>query len=114
MIIYSINNAQSKINNVTSAQQQKKYDALIVNKRITDGIKMNPNNVITNLTRFELADDKVQVPNLALKHGVLSRPKESEMVATMEHIWEKTDNNNVLKGNHLTRQRVQTAVRAFT
>ena len=43
---------QPKINNVTSARHQKKHDALIVNKGITDGIRKNPNNAITNLTRF--------------------------------------------------------------
>ena len=40
--------------------------------------------MITNLTRFELTDDEVEVLNFDLKNGVLSRPKESEMVATME------------------------------
>ena len=114
MIIYSINNAQSKRNAVTSARHQKKHHALIVNKRITDGIKKNPNNVITNLTRFELTDDEVEVLNFGLKHGVLSRPKESEMVATMEYVWEQIDNNNILKENHMNKQRVQTALRAFT
>ena len=83
MIIYSINNAQSKINTVTSGRDQKKHNALIVNKRITDGIKKNPNNVITNLTRFELTGDEVEVLNFGLKHGVLSRSEESEMVARM-------------------------------
>ena len=43
---------QPNINNVTSVRHQKKHDALIVNKGITDGIKKNPNNVIKNLTRF--------------------------------------------------------------
>ena len=114
LIIYSINNAQSKINAVTPARHQKKHDTSIVNKRITDGIKKNPNNVITNLTRFELIDDEVEVLNFGLKHGVLSRPKESEMVATMEYVWEEIDNNNILKENHMTKQRVQTALRAFT
>ena len=61
-----INNVQSKINTVTSVRLQKKH-ALIVNKRITDGIKKNPNNVITNLTRFELTDNEVGVLNFVLK-----------------------------------------------
>ena len=61
-----INNVQSKINTVTSVQLQKKH-ALIVNKRITDGIKKNPNNVITNLTRFELTDNEIGVLNFVLK-----------------------------------------------
>ena len=69
--------------------------------------------MITNLTRFELTDDEV-VLNFGLKHVVLSRPKESEMVATMEYVWEQIDNNNILKENHMTKQRVKTALSAFT
>ena len=70
--------------------------------------------MITNLTRFELTDDEVEVLNFGLKHGVLSRPKESEMVATMEYVWVEIDNNNILKENHTTKERVQTVLRAFT
>ena len=69
--------------------------------------------MITNLTRFELTDDEVEALNFGLKHGVLSRPKESEMVATMECVWVEIDNNNILKENHTTKQRVQTALHAF-
>ena len=56
----------------------------------------------------------MQVLNLGLKHGVLSRPKKPKSVATMEYIWKQTDNNKILEGNHMAKQRVQTAVRAFT
>ena len=60
-------------------------------------------NLITKLTRFELTDDEVKVLNFGLKHGVLSRPKESEMVATMEYVWEQIDNKNILKQNHISK-----------
>ena len=36
------------------------------------------------------------------------------MVATMQYVWVELDNNNILKENHTTKQRVQTAQRAFT
>ena len=29
------------------------------------------------------------------------------MVATMEYIWEQINNNNILKDNHMTKERVQ-------
>ena len=45
---------------------------------------------------------------------MVSRPKESEMIAAMEYVWEQIDNNNILKENRMTKQRVQTALRAFT
>ena len=114
MIIYSINNAQSKINTATSARYQKKHYPFIVFIRITDGIKNNPNNVITNSTTFELTENQVEVLHFASKHGVLSRPKQSEMVATMEYVCEQVDHNNILTENHMTNQRVKTARRALT
>ena len=97
LIVYSINT-------VTSAQHQKKHGALIVNKTTTDGIKKNTNNVITNLTRFELTEDEVEVLHFGVKHNVLSRPKESEMVATVEYVWEQIDNNNILQENHMIKK----------
>ena len=36
------------------------------------------------------------------------------MVAIMEEVWEQIDNNKILKENHVTKQRIQTALRAFT
>ena len=45
--------------------------------------------MITNLTRFELTEDEGEVLNFGLKSNVLSRPNESEMVGTMEYVWEK-------------------------
>ena len=45
--------------------------------------------MITNLTRFELTEDEGEVLNFGLKNNVLSRPNESEMVGTMEYVWEK-------------------------
>ena len=113
MIIYSINNAQSKINTGTFARHQKKHGVFIVNKRITDDIKKNPNNVIINLTRFKLAGNEVEVLNFGLKHGVSSRLKESEMLAIMEYVWEQIDSNNILKKNYMTKQRVRRALLAL-
>ena len=39
--------------------------------------------MLTNLGRFELTEDEIEVINFGLKHDVLSRRKEAEMVATM-------------------------------
>ena len=45
-----------------------------------DGIKPNPNELVTNLANFELSADEISVLCLALKHGLLVRPKEAEMI----------------------------------
>ena len=70
--------------------------------------------MITNLTRSELTEDEAEFLHINLQHGGLSRPKESVMVATMKYVWEQVDNNNILKKNNMTKQRIQTTPRAFT
>ena len=35
------------------------------------------------------------------------------MVATMEYLWEQIENSNILKENDMSKQRVQTTLRAF-
>ena len=57
------------------ARHSKKHDAWIANKRMNNGIKKDPNNVITNLTRFKLIEDEVKVLGFNLKHDGLSRPE---------------------------------------
>ena len=44
--------------------------------------------MITNLTKFELTEDALEFINFGLKHDILSRPKESEMAAAMEYVWD--------------------------
>ena len=63
LIIFSINRLQNSICSQTKERHQKKLDVLVVNKRIMDGVKPNPNSVITNLTDFELTSEEVDVSN---------------------------------------------------
>ena len=53
--------------------------------------------MVINLTRFELTQDEAQVLHLGLKHGALSRPKESEIVATIEYVGNKLTTITFLK-----------------
>ena len=58
----------------------------------------------------------MKVPNRfhTLRILPISNEIVAEMVAIMEYVWEQIDNNNILKGNHVTKQTVQTALRVFT
>ena len=49
-----------------------------------DGTQRNPNKVITNLTNITLSQIQISVLELGLKHGVLFRPKEPEMIAMLK------------------------------
>ena len=52
--------------------------------------------------------------NFGLKHGLLLRPKEPEIIAVMEVVWNQISRQDILKDNHISKSRVQTALRAFT
>ena len=41
-------------------------------------------------------------------------PKNQKWQQQWNYVWEQIDNNNILKENRMTKQRVQTALRAFT
>ena len=86
IILFSITRMQSKRCRYIKEKHQKKLDAIIVNKTIRDGIKKNPNSIITNLTDTELTENEVSVLKFGLKHGLLTQPKQSEMIVIAEDI----------------------------
>ena len=69
-IIYSLNRLQSSKTCTIEKRHQKKYDNLLMEKRLLDGIQQNPNKIITNLTYIELSNDEISALELGLEHGV--------------------------------------------
>ena len=114
LIVYSIGRLQSNVCKRTTQRHEKKLDALTVNKHIMDGMKPNPNELVTNLANFELSANELSVLRLGLKHGLLVRPKESEMIAVVEDVWNQIIQRNALKDKHFAKHRVQTALKSFT
>ena len=105
---------QSKRCHYIKEKHQKKLDGIIVNKTICDGIKKNPNSIITNLTDMELTENELSVSKYGLKHELLTRPKESEMIVIIDDIWEQILRKNVLMEDHISKHRLQTPLKAFT
>ena len=114
IILFSINRMQSKRCLYIKEKHQKNLDAIIVNKTIRNGIKKNPNNIITNLTDMELTKNEVSVLKFGLKHGLLRRPKQSEMIVIAEDICDQILRNDILRQDHISKHRLQTALKAFT
>lgn len=95
-------------------RHQKKHDNLIIEKRLHECTQRNPNKIITNLTNIVLTQDEISVLELGLKHGILLRPKEPEMIAIVENIWEQIDKHNIIKNDNISKARAQTALKSFT
>ena len=114
LIIFSINRLESILCHETLNRHKKTLDTLIVNKYVTEGIKPNPNKIITNLTNCELTENEVEVLRLGLKHGLILQPKETEMIAVIEDLWDQIERQNALKGNFFSKHGAQTVLKAFT
>ena len=94
-------------------RQNTKLDGLIVEKNIQDSLQNNPNNLISNLTGKMLSDTEIEILKYGLKHGIATRPSEVEMIVIAENIWDQIEQKGLC--NHLMkRERVKTALRAFT
>ena len=77
------------------------------------GLKNNPNDLITNLTGRILSDVEVKMLKCGLKHGIVTRSTEPQMIVIAENIWDKIE-RKVLRENLVKKERVKTALRAFT
>ena len=98
----------------TKERHKEKLDNVLINKRINNGIRKIPNQTITNLLDTELNDDKIAVLELGLKHGLLIRPKENEMIAVMEDIYDQIVCQYLLKKDDIWKYSVETALKSFT
>ena len=113
-ISFSIDCLQFKKTHFTELRHQKKRDNLNIEKRLCHCTQRNPNKIITNLPNNNLKPDEISVLELVLKHGVLLRPKEPEMIAIVENLWEQIEKHNISKDDHITKVRAQTALKLFT
>ena len=114
IIKYSIHQSSSMKLQKAREIHDKKFDRLLFDKRIREGICSNPNTLITNLTSFDLTDEEVEILKYGLKHGIAIRPKEPEMFAIAEDIWNQISTKNAYKDNFSSPQRIMTLLRGFT
>ena len=54
----------------------------------------------TTLTNITLTQDEISVLELGLKHDVLLRPKQPEMVAIAENVWEQIEKQYIKRQSH--------------
>ena len=102
LIKCSINFQISNKWSVVQVRDGKKLANLIIEKRIQDGMHNNPNEVIANLNDFTLSNYEIEIFRYGLKHGVAIRPKESEMMVIMEHIYDQIMRHNVVKNSYIS------------
>ena len=114
LILFLVKRLQSNHCKTVLTRHEEKLDVLIINKRIHDGVNNNPNSIIANLSNDELNEDEISVLKVRVKHDLLIRPRESEMVVIMEDVYDQILKQNILKDEHIYKHREQTALKEFT
>ena len=62
----------------------------------------------------DLNEDEIFVLKVRLKHGLLIRSREGEMIVIMEDVYDQILKQNVLKNDHIYRHGAQNALKNFT
>ena len=94
-------------------KHERKFNYLIMEKHIQEGISSNPNNLITNLTNVTLSNNEIKILKYGLKHGVATCPRESEMIVIMEDIYEQVLQHSAIKDDHISQERLKTTLKGF-
>ena len=68
---------------------EKKFQNLLAEKQMKNGIQPNPNKLVLNLTGVELTNEQYSALQFGLKHGIATRPRESDLIASAESVWEQ-------------------------
>ena len=101
LIKFSINRLISNKLVEIRMRNERKFNNLIMEKRIQEGISHNLNDRITNLTNVSLSNNEIKLLKYGLKHGVATRPRESEMIVIMEDIYEQILRHSAIKDDHI-------------
>jgi hypothetical protein len=89
IVKYIINNYLKRKEQVIRKRHEKKMKNLRREKRLSDGTRANTNKIIVNLTDTQLTNDQYSALQYGLKYGIASQPKDSDLIASAESIWEK-------------------------
>ena len=114
LIKFSINRLISNKPVEIQIRHHRKFNNLIMEKRIQVGIHNNPRNIISNLTNVNLPNNKIEIFKYGLKHGLAIRQNESEMIVIMEDIYEQILQHNAIKNSYISNERLKTTMKAFT
>ena len=68
---------------------------------------------IKSLKISQTSTYEISVLELGLKHGVLMRPKELEMIAIVENVREQIQNQGILKTDQISKVKAKTVLKSF-
>jgi hypothetical protein len=96
-----------------SQRHERKFQSLLKEHAISTGIKNNPNDIITNLSGDTLTPEQESVLRFGLKHGLTTRPNESDVIASAESIWDQLKSQNLLPDSFMKQQKIKASIKAL-
>ena len=105
LIKFSINRLISNKLVEIQIRHKRKFNNLIMEKLIQEAIHNNPNDLIINLTNVTLLNNEIEILKHGLKHGLVIRPKELEMIVIMEDIYEQILRHNTVIDSYMSQER---------
>ena len=94
-------------------RHDKKFDSLLEGKKKRDQLIANPNSCIINLTGIDLTQEQCDALQFGLKYSIAVRPRETDLLASAESIWEQLERNNILKDDPTRIQRLKNNLRGL-
>ena len=114
IIKHAIRNYVKREEKKIQQRHEKKFQHPLSEKHRRNGTQPNPNKLVLNLTEVELSNEQYSALQFGLKHCIVSIPRESDLFASAESVWEQLTRNNLLKNNFHSIERAKNAIRALT
>ena len=102
-----------KLSTISQRHERKFLSGLQREHNISTGIKNNPNEIITNLSGDNLTHEEETILRFGLKHGLATRPNESQIIATPESIWHQLKRENLIPDSFIKQQKIKTSIKAL-
>ena len=96
-----------------SERHERKFKSLLHEYNISTGITNNPNEIINNLTGETITNEEESILRYGLKHGLATRPKETDVTAAAESIWQQLKKANLLPDSYTKQQKVKHSIKAL-
>ena len=89
---------------------ENKFSKILEDAKVYDGIYPNLNIIITNLSSRVLTNDEYETLQYALKHSIAIKPKDNEIFAIVEDIYDQINRKGLCKENQVSMQRLKNSL----
>ena len=91
----------------------KKLDSVIKEKNKENKIQENLNPVATNLSSHDLSNEELSILKFGLKHGLATRPNESNILSYTKDIWEQIEKANICCNEMCSKAKIKNSLRGL-